>query len=156
MSTWLLELQEIWVTELLEEGEGERNKLLRAGVKHLHFVLCTDRPIFGRNCNKAASAMCTDVNNAQTYHSETLLSRQDSQTRTNRASVWGPKKQIKALNSMFLMVWSNRYCFTTFHCISSFKILLSTIPAQPGSRIWQQHRTETRSAYQAIVLSPSV
>lgn len=40
------------------------------------------------------------VNNAQTYHSETLLSRRDSQTRTNLASVWGPMKQIKALNGV--------------------------------------------------------
>lgn len=46
------------------------------------------------------------------------------------------------------------YCFTTFHCISSFKIRLATTPAKPGSQIWWQQRS--RSAYQATVLSPSV
>lgn len=102
--TWLLEPLEIWATELLEVGEGVRmtNKLLEDGVKHLQFVLCTDRHIFRRNCNKTPRTVCRGVcvyvNNVQTHHSGTLLSRQDCQTRTDRASVWGPKTQIKALN----------------------------------------------------------
>lgn len=102
-STWLSEPQEIWATELLEVGEGVRNinKLLEDGVKHLQFVLCTDRTYFTGTVAKHPEqrvGVCVYVNNVQTYHSGTLLSRQDSQTRTNRASVWGPKRQIKALS----------------------------------------------------------
>lgn len=43
------------MTELLEEGEKDRNinKLLKDGVKHLQFVLCTDRHIFRRHCTVA-------------------------------------------------------------------------------------------------------
>lgn len=102
--TWQSAPQEIWVTELLEVGEGVRNinKLLEDGVKHLQFVLCTDRHIFcRRDCSKTPRTVCRGVCLCKwcaTHHSGTLLSRQDSQTRTNRASVWGPKRQIKALN----------------------------------------------------------
>lgn len=63
MLTWLLEPLEIWATELLEVGEGVRkiNKLLEDGVKHLQFVLCTDRHIFRRNCNKTPRTVCRGV-----------------------------------------------------------------------------------------------
>ena len=61
--TWLSELQEIWVTELLEVGQKYRNinKLLKDGVKHLQFVLCTDRQIFHRHCSKTPTAVCRGV-----------------------------------------------------------------------------------------------
>lgn len=63
MLTLLWEPLEIWATELLKKGEGVRsiNKLLEDGVKHLQFVLCTDRHIFCRNCSKTPGTVCRGV-----------------------------------------------------------------------------------------------
>lgn len=99
-------------------------------------------------------ALYNCINIVCTYHSGILLSHQDSQTRIHRASVWGPMRQIKAINLMFLSTQTTRYCFTTFHCISSFKIVLSAIPTKPDSQIWQQQKC--RPAYQAAVSALSI
>lgn len=106
--TWQLEPLEIWVKELLKARVRKINTRPEDCVKHLQSVLCTDGNTFHRNSSKSLNLLCWNlcvcvyawegcvyVSCVQTYHSGTRLSRQDCLTRTNQASVWGPKMQIK-------------------------------------------------------------
>lgn len=104
--TWQLEPLEIWVKELLKARVRKINTQPEDCVKHLQSVLCTDGIIFHRNSSKSLKPVCVCVcacvhgegvyvSSVQTYHSGTRLSHQDCLTRTNRASVWGPKMQIE-------------------------------------------------------------
>lgn len=130
-----------------------RQKLLKAGVKHLPFVLCTDKHTFTETAAKHTTVcmvvwiMCKLTAVEHCFHVEALRQEQ----------IGLPFEGLKAdkgiKRSMFLSARPNRYCFTTFHCIRSFKFLVSTIPAKPGSQIWQQHGQGARSAYQAAILS---
>lgn len=118
MSTWPSGPREIWVTGFLKLGE-RRQEPLRTDVKREQFVLTgtwlAGKPSTslhrGRCCLWETRAHLPQWNTAFTSR----LSDKNKSGFRLRAY------EIKAVHITFLRGRPVRYCFTTFHCISSFK-----------------------------------